>query len=286
MSLVMCNGENKVITKVLIAGASGYIGRHVTSLFTKSGFEVFTYGRDKVVTPPIVGLIEDRADFEGFFDVVVNCARPHWSQFSAHEIADVEQKLLSELDLLAAKGATKIHTSGVWLFGNASSADLRQFRLKPLDAVRLDVETIHSAIRSRWHVVYCPSLVYGGEDCQLKRIVESFASQTIQVGVPSIGYNQYVHVYDIAKFYLLLAQGRTLEKQHFIAETQGYSPAEFARLLLAAKAVTKVRKIRWEEFEVENGSLAVEVEKMNLTLPISYSFEATESISEYIGNYI
>ncbi len=90
MSLVMCNGENKGITKVLIAGASGYIGRHVTSLFTKSGFEVFTYGRDKVVTPPIVGLIEDRADFEGFFDVVVNCARPHWSQFSAHEIADVE----------------------------------------------------------------------------------------------------------------------------------------------------------------------------------------------------
>ncbi|MFA0678108.1 NAD(P)-dependent oxidoreductase, partial [Vibrio sp. 10N.222.51.A6] len=42
MSLVMCNGQNKGITKVLIAGASGYIGRHVTSLFTKSGFEVFT----------------------------------------------------------------------------------------------------------------------------------------------------------------------------------------------------------------------------------------------------
>ncbi|MFA0093243.1 NAD(P)-dependent oxidoreductase, partial [Vibrio sp. 10N.261.49.A11] len=89
-----------------------------------------------------------------------------------------------------------------------------------------------------------------------------------------------------AKFYLLLAQGRTLEKQHFIAETQGYSPAEFARLLLAAKAVTKVRKIRWEEFESENGSMAVGIEQLNLKLPISSSFEATESISEYIENYI
>ncbi|SBS60459.1 NAD-dependent epimerase/dehydratase family protein [Vibrio atlanticus] len=286
MSLVMCNVENKGVTKVLIAGASGYIGRHVTSLFTKNGFEVFTYGRDKIVMPLAVGSTLDRVDFEDYFDVVVNCARPHWSQFSVHEIADVEQKLLSELDLLAAKGATKIHTSGVWLFGNASSADLSQFRLQPLDAVRLDVETIHSAIRNRWHVVYCPSLVYGGESCQLKRIVESFASQTIELGMPSIGFNQYVHVYDIARFYLLLAQGRTTEKQHFIAESQGYSPAEFAQLLLAAKAVTKVRKIRWEEFESENGSMAVEVEKMNLTLPISYSFEATKSISEYIENYI
>ncbi|ARP38171.1 NAD-dependent epimerase/dehydratase family protein [Vibrio syngnathi] len=282
----MCNGENKGITKVLIAGASGYIGRHVTLLFEKSGFEVFTYGRDKIVTPLSVASPLDRDDFEDYFDVVVNCARPHWSQFSAHEIADVEQRLLSELDRLAAKGATKIHTSGVWLFGNASSADLSQFRLKPLEAVRLDVETIHSATRNRWHIVYCPSLVYGGEDCQLKRIVESFASQTIQVGMPSKGYNQYVHVYDIAKFYLLLAQGRTLEKQHFIAETQGYSPVEFAQLLLAAKAVTKVSKISWEEFESANGSIAASIEQLNLKLPISYSFEATESISEYIGNHI
>lgn len=218
--------------------------------------------------------------------MVVNCARPHWSQFSADEIADVEQRLLSELDLLAARDATKIHTSGVWLFGNASSADLSQFRLKPLEAVRLDVETMQSAIRNRWHVVYCPSLVYGGENCQLKRIVESFDSQTIQVGMPSIGFNQYVHVYDIARFYLLLAQGRTLEKQHFVAENQGYSPAKFAQLLLAAKAVTKVRKISWEEFESENGSMAVGIEQLNLKLPISSSFEPVELVEDYIKRSI
>lgn len=272
--------------KVLIAGASGYIGRHVTSLFAKSGFEVFTYGRDKIVTPLTVGLIENRADFEDYFDVVVNCARPHWSRFSADEIVDVEQKLLAELDLLPVKGATKIHTSGVWLFGNASSDDLRQFRLKPLDAVKLDIETIHSAARNRWHIVYCPSLVYGGNDCQLKRIIDSLANQTIPVASPSIGFNQYVHVYDIARFYLRLAQGRILEKQHFIAETQGYSPEEFAQLLLAAKAITKVRKISWEEFESENGSMAVGVEKLNLKLPISSSFESTELVGEYIKQSI
>ncbi|MEZ9412689.1 NAD(P)-dependent oxidoreductase, partial [Vibrio sp. 10N.286.49.E1] len=47
-----------------------------------------------------------------------------------------------------------------------------------------------------------------------------------------------------------------------------------------------VRKIRWEEFESENGSMAVGIEQLNLKLPISSSFEATESISEYIENYI
>ena len=268
--------------KVLIAGASGYIGRHVTSLFAKSGFEVFTYGRDKIVTPLRVGLIEGRADFEGCFDVVLNCARPHWSQFSAHEIADVEQRLLSELDILAGKNATKIHTSGVWLFGNASHKDLKEFRLKPLKAVELDVETIHYAISANWNIVYCPGLVYGGDNCQLKRIIESYVDQTAQVAVPSQGHNQYVHVYDIAKFYLLLVQNPVSEMQYFIAETKGYSPAEFAQLLLESNVIQKVDERSWAEFAALNGFESQQLERLNLTLPVSPLFQATELIHEYI----
>lgn len=102
-------------------------------------------------------------------------------------------------------------------FGSASHNDLKEFRLKPLAAVKPDTVTIDYAIRKKWHVVYCPSLVYGGEKCQLKRIVDSLSDQTLQVAIPSQGYNQYIHVYDIERFYLALVRGKRPATQHFIA---------------------------------------------------------------------
>ncbi|TMX69069.1 NAD-dependent epimerase/dehydratase family protein, partial [Vibrio rotiferianus] len=110
--------------KVLIAGANGYIGSHVAKMFVESGFEVSTYSRTSGVLPPARKFSKVPTDFSGYFDIVINCARPHWSEFSPEEIADIESKLLTQLDRLAAEGATKIHTSGVWLFGNASHNDL------------------------------------------------------------------------------------------------------------------------------------------------------------------
>ncbi|HGZ6489015.1 TPA: NAD(P)-dependent oxidoreductase [Vibrio parahaemolyticus] len=271
--------------KVLISGANGYIGSHVTKMFVESGFEVSTYSRTSGVLPPTRKLTNVPLDFSGYFDIVINCARPHWSEFSPEEIADIESKLLTQLDRLAAEGATKIHTSGVWLFGNASHNDLKEFRLKPLEAVKPDTVTIGCAIKKKWHVVYCPSLVYGGENCQLKRIVDSLSDQTLQVAIPSQGYNQYIHVNDIARFYLALVQGKRPATQHFIAETKGYSPEAFSQLLLDFQIVKQVHKTSWSDFEKCHGSSAVEIEKINLNLPISPLFESTKSLRKYIENY-
>ncbi|PTP62395.1 NAD-dependent dehydratase [Vibrio splendidus] len=271
--------------KVLIAGANGYIGSHVTKMFVESGFEVSIYSRTSGVLPPARKLTKVPSDFSGYFDIVINCARPHWSEFSPEEIADIESKLLTQLDRLAAEGATKIHTSGVWLFGHASHNDLKEFRLKPLDAVKPDTVTIGCAIKKKWHVVYCPSLVYGGENCQLKRIVDSLSDQTLQVALPSQGYNQYIHVNDIARFYLALVQGKHPAIQHFIAETVGYSPELFSQLLLDFQIVKHVYKSSWSDFEKYHGSSAVEIEKLNLKLPISSLCEPKESLRKYIENY-
>lgn len=271
--------------KVLIAGANGYIGSHVTKMFVESGFEVSIYSRTSSVLPPARKLTKVPSDFSGYFDIVINCARPHWSEFSPEEIADIESKLLTQLDRLAAEGATKIHTSGVWLFGNASHNDLKEFRLKPLEAVKPDTVTIGCATKKKWHVVYCPSLVYGGENCQLKRIVDSLSDQTLQVAIPSQGYNQYIHVNDIARFYLALVQGKHPAIQHFIAETVGYSPELFSQLLLDFQIVKHVYKSSWSDFEKYHGSSAVEIEKLNLKLPISSLFEPKEFLRKYIENY-
>ncbi|EJE4188836.1 NAD(P)-dependent oxidoreductase [Vibrio parahaemolyticus] len=271
--------------KVLVAGANGYIGSHVTKMFVETGFEVSTYSRTSGVQPHVRKLTKVPSDFDGYFDIVINCARPHWSEFSPEEIADIEFKLLMQLDRLAAEGATKIHTSGVWLFGNASQNDLKEFNLRPLEAVKLDTVTIGSAIKKKWHVVYCPSLVYGGENCQLKRIVDSLPDQTLQVAVPSQGYNQYIHVNDIARFYVTLVQGQRSTTQHFIAESEGYSPEAFSQLLLDFQIVKQVSKSSWSDFEKTHGSPAVAIEKLNLKLPISPLFEPTESLRKYIENY-
>ncbi|MBD8511252.1 NAD(P)-dependent oxidoreductase [Photobacterium sp. CAU 1568] len=271
--------------KVLIAGANGYIGHHVTNLFREHRFEVFVYSRDKAGVPKTGIIGPDSSDFTGSFDVVINCARPHWSEYSPDEIAVIEQGLLEHLDKFATEGAIKIHTSGVWLFGKSSPEDLQNFILKPLEAVKPDVYTIQLALRKNWNIVYCPSLVYGGENCQLKRIVESLSDHTINVAVPSVGFNQYIHVVDIARYYLLLVQEGFFQKQHFIAEPKGFSPKAFSQLLLSHTIVQKVTEICWDEFESINGPEATEVEKLNLVLPVSSRFKPTQLVERYIKNY-
>lgn len=271
---------------VLIAGSRGYIGSHVTALFRDSGLSVSVLNRDETITSLSDSMTSPCSDFEGFFDVVINCARPHWSEYSAEEIVTIERVLLGQLDRLASKQAIKIHTSGVWLFGKASPNDLLQFNLKPFIAVKLDEPTIKSALNHGWHIVYCPSLVYGGENCQLQRIIETYPDGAISVATPSLGFNQYIHVVDVAKFYLLLAQGQSVEKQYFIAEQKGYSPKAFSQLLLSNRVVKSIAQISWEEFESRNGLEVSEIERLNLDLPISPLFEATESIANHIEKYL
>lgn len=281
----MCNREFMEGMKVFISGANGYIGSHVTKMFVESGFDVSTYSRTNGVFLPSRKLTKVPSDFSGYFDIVINSARPHWSEYSPEEIADIEFKLMTKLDRLSAKGAAKIHTSGIWLFGNASHSDLKEFKLKPMEVVKPDTVTIGYAIKKQWHVVYCPSLVYGGEKCQLKRIVDSLSNQTLQVATPSQGYNHYIHVNDIARFYLALVQGKHPATQYFIAETEGYSPLAFSQLLLDFQIVKQVHKSSWSDFEKYHGFSAVEIEKLNLKLPISPLFKPTESLRKYIENY-
>ncbi|WP_261883753.1 NAD-dependent epimerase/dehydratase family protein [Vibrio pelagius] len=267
--------------KVLISGSNGYVGRHVTNLFKESGAEVYLYGRERSAILCPEGIYEECSKFEGDFDVVINCARPHWSEYSPSEIANIESKLLLKLDGLAKAGATKIHTSGVWLFGKANYDELRGFKLKPLSVVEPDVTTIERALRRKWHVVYCPSLVYGGDNCQLRRIVETL-NGSLSVATPTQGHNQYIHVEDIARFYLCLVQNQTDTKQHFIAEKEGFTPENFARLLLKVGWIKKIKNMNWEEFEAQFGSSATEIERLNLDLPVSSLFKPTSTLRHYI----
>lgn len=274
--------------KVLVAGATGYVGRHVVEAFGRCEHDVYVYSREsKQLVSEERCVTTSNTEMHGMFDVVINCARPHWSQFSADQIVNIEQALLADLERFASDRAVKVHTSGVWLFGKASGEDLRHFHFKPLDAVKQDVRTVKRALVNGWHLVYCPSLIYGGEHCQLRRILEEKSHRTIQVPMPSVGHNQYVHVKDVASFYILLATcSKPLsEKQHFIAEEEGFSPLEFATLLTKNGVMERIETVEWDWFEQEYGSEAVEVEKLDLQLPISRHFTPRFKLRSYISQY-
>ncbi len=273
--------------KVLVAGSNGYVGRHIVRLFRSKGFDVYTYQRESSKLEVGINSVKQTSrEMYDQFGIVINCARPHWSEFNGEQILAIEQKLLSDLNKFASKGALKIHTSGVWLFGNASEKDLVEFNFKPFDSVKWDVETLEKALSSNWHIVYCPSIIYGGESCQLKRIIEEKSNSEIEVAIPSKGYNQYVHVLDVANYYLFLAQNLSVtERQHYIAESQGYSPEQFADLLVTHGVIQKTVRVSWQDYEEKYDASHVDIEKLSLNLPISQYFSASHNIADYVAQY-
>ena len=98
--------------KILIAGSNGYVGSHLKKLLISLDKEVHCYNRS--------GVTESLESY----DVVINCARPHWSEFDASEIYDQENQLLGQLDSFAKKDALKLHLSGVWLFAHSTTEQL------------------------------------------------------------------------------------------------------------------------------------------------------------------
>ena len=67
-----------------------------------------------------------------------------------------------------------------------------------------------------------------------------------------------------------------------IAGASGYSPEQFAQLLLESNVIEKVDKCSWSEYARLKGRDTADIERLNLTLPVSPLFESTELISNYI----
>ncbi|KJY78643.1 NAD-dependent epimerase/dehydratase family protein [Vibrio nigripulchritudo] len=266
--------------KVLVSGSNGYVGRHVVRQFESCGWEVFKVQRGELQSVQDVRL-EDTS-MHSCFDAVVNCARPHWSEHSPDEIASIERTLLTALNAFAKKGATKIHTSGVWLFGKANPSELNAFQIKPFDIVAPDEKTIYQARQGLWKIVYCPSLIYGGESCQLFRILSENPGKELKYASPSHGFNRYVHVEDVAAFYQTLVESQPDEAEFFIAEEQGYTPEDYAKLLHNSGHIEDAIPVSWEKFEQQHGKDAADIEKLSIQPVVTTLFRARHSLANYL----
>lgn len=268
--------------KILVVGGTGYVGSHVLRAFAKTEHQLYQLVRKAVGKETEWQQVADDGNHEQQYDVIINCARPHWSQHSSQEIAAIERELLAKLDKLAKPGALKIHTSGVWLFGHSSESELKQFIHHPFECVSLDVTTVQQAIKRDWNTVYCPSVIYGGTNCQLARIVADYESNTAYILSPSTGFNQYVHVEDVARFYVKLVSDNIREPQHFIAEQLGYSPQQFSQLLLQNQWIATIRSLNRDQFLDRFGCDALDYESLHLVLPISPWFAAKHVVQDYL----
>ena len=66
--------------KLLVAGSNGYVGSHVTDLLRNKGFDVYVYRREQSSDAIDKRSISRKnVEMHGCFDVIINCARPHWS---------------------------------------------------------------------------------------------------------------------------------------------------------------------------------------------------------------
>ena len=90
----------------------------------------------------------------------------------------------------------------------------------------------------------------------------------------------------MANYYLFLAQNLSVtERQHYIAESQGYSPEQFADLLVTHGVIQKTVRVSWQDYEEKYDASHVDVEKLSLNLPISQYFSASHNIADYVAQY-
>jgi putative NADH-flavin reductase len=100
--------------KILIAGSNGYLGKQVFKRFKDYGYDVFSFYRiDSKMAKNRYDICHDQKEMYQSFDVIINCARPHWSTHTPIEISEIEQNLMFILNQFAKPNAIKIHTSGV-----------------------------------------------------------------------------------------------------------------------------------------------------------------------------
>ena len=147
--------------RVLITGASGYVGRHLTAFLCRHGFAVHALTREPSRIPPAAGKVRafpyqlaGEPDPEAFLgiDVVIHAASSTRSRNPLSEDAEVDaaRKLLEAAERLGA---------GRFLF--LSSQNTEEGARSKYARVKWTVETL---VLARGGIVVRAGLIYGGAD--------------------------------------------------------------------------------------------------------------------------
>ncbi|MBD0371131.1 MAG: SDR family oxidoreductase [Pyrinomonadaceae bacterium] len=202
--------------KVLLTGATGYIGSAVTDALRRAGHEVTGLARSDEAVERLKerGIQSVRGDLtdtdilskaSSEADAVIHTALPHSPEAPAVDRNAVE----AILNALEGTNKPFIYTSGIWVYGSTGdTVATEDTPLNPTPMVawrpydeKLALEGAARGVRS---VVIRPGIVYGGEGGIVGGMIQEAREKGI-VRFVGTGDNRWpqVHVEDLAELYVL-----------------------------------------------------------------------------------
>ncbi|MFD3531931.1 NAD-dependent epimerase/dehydratase family protein [Streptomyces sp. NPDC058664] len=242
--------------KVLVLGATGYIGSAVVSCLTLEGHDVVPLVKDAAALNPDVsvrvGDLTDpaslRAAVTDDVDAVVNLATPTGDE--AVDTAALEALLAP----LRGTGRAFVYTSGVWVLGATGDAPLTEDAdTDPIEIVgyrpRIEQRVLAAAGDDVRAVVIRPGIVYG-RDGGIPALLTGWAREhgTGRYVGPVATRWPMVHVDDLAELYALaLTKGHSGDLLHGVAWESVPAAAVAAAADIAAGGTGRAEPWPFEE---------------------------------------
>ncbi|EJU04357.1 NADP-binding protein [Dacryopinax primogenitus] len=208
--------------KVLILGASGFIGGPVSQAFVRSGHEVYGSTRSQEKAPglaakeimPLVG--EEWKSIAADMDVIVDCTAaygPDMAVPNLKTVAEISKKRDSLYKI------SYIFTSGTWVHGNMDQrggffADERSPTKKSPDLVEWRALFERDVLQNPDvnGIVIRPALLYGKSMSLLEPLFQQAMAGKIEwVGAPGDRYS-LIHGDDLADLYVRVGEGASMYK--------------------------------------------------------------------------
>jgi nucleoside-diphosphate-sugar epimerase len=256
--------------RILVLGATGYLGSHIARQCVQAGHEVSGLSRNKdrdgtVSGTGAVPLRGDLADRDGVIDMM----REHDATIYAAQLMlqDEFDTIMAMLRALDGRGHSFIFTSGTGLLSQRtdgawsedSFAEDEPFIPSKYIGLRLVTETM---VRERGSsggiraMVVRPPMIWGDGGCGHLRMFYTDAGRSGDVGYLGAGLNLYsnVHVDDLAEVYrLALEKGTPGALYHAVAgecDNRTLAHAVARDLGLTARSVDFAEGVRrWGKFE-------------------------------------
>jgi nucleoside-diphosphate-sugar epimerase len=231
--------------KVVLTGATGFIGSHVLSELQQHGHEVKALVRDapqadtlaeRGATAAVVDL-HDRAAVVGILrdaDAAIHTASPGDATSADLDSAVVD----AAIDAFAGTGKPYLHISGLWIYGNnLSVSEQSQIDSPPLVAWKEPIERRVLTASDMRGVVIVASTAYGdgagGTPGLLLGSPRDNAGNLIMLGNGQQHWST-VHVADLASFFRLVLEQDSARGRYVIGDGQNPTVAELSEAAAVA----------------------------------------------------
>lgn len=204
--------------KVLVTGASGYIGNAVAAAFARAGHDVYGLIRRAEVADslrmaeiqPVMGTLQEPASFvevAARCSVIVHAAIDYQADARALDRETVEALLA-----VADRGPgpkTMVYTSGAWIYGDTAGEPVDE--TTPLDPTgvirtRAEIERLVLDGQGIRGLVVRPGCVYGGRGGLTGLWFEGVEKGELKIVGEGKNHWSTVHVADLADAYLRVAE--------------------------------------------------------------------------------